>query len=185
MEGGVLFSHLLEIEFLRVSWVLIHFLPNLPKYARKGVISCHHHFTGSKESWFNFPQNKLNWVGASLHESLSILTCDIQSENAVEGFASLACGLNSLRVKYSNLWHPTRECRRGFCIPSMWFNFSKGKILQPTMDLGKVPINIALNWNGPNLNFLRLHVVSTHSGNLPSCFLYKPTHCCEVGGAPC
>ena len=85
--------------FLRVSWVVIHFLLSLAKYARKGVISSHHHLARSKNNWPDLPKSILNWVWVLPHESLS---------NA-------------------NLCHPTQESRGGGCIPNIWFNFTKGK----------------------------------------------------------
>ena len=102
VEGGILFYHLLEIGFLRVSWVVIHYLPSLARYFRKGVFSSHLHLADSKKNWSNLPKSILNWVWALLCESLSILTCVIQLGKAMGGSASLAYGLTSLSVKYCN-----------------------------------------------------------------------------------
>ena len=60
VKRGISFHHLSEIDFLRASWVVIHFLPSLANYTRMGVTSCHHHCAGSKNCWSNLPKKMLN-----------------------------------------------------------------------------------------------------------------------------
>ena len=62
IEGGISFCHMYGIDFSRGLWVIIHFMPSLAKYARKGVTLGHHQHTGSQKSWSNSPKSRVNWV---------------------------------------------------------------------------------------------------------------------------
>ena len=98
VEGGIPLCHLSRIDFLKTTWEVIQILPNLVEYAINDVTPGHHHHAGSKNSWFNFPTNKLNWVWALPRESPSTLTLDIQPKKALWGTICLAL----VSVKYCN-----------------------------------------------------------------------------------
>ena len=83
------FCHLLGIDFLRASWVVIHFLPSLARYARKGFTSCHHHCVRSNKYWSNVPKREVK----------------------------LSSGTASRHPFHHDLWHPTRESHGVFRIP--------------------------------------------------------------------
>lgn len=78
----------------------------------------------------NFSKNGLNLVWALAHESMSTLTHGIQPEKPVlVVFWFLYC--NRIFNLCQKKRRPTRECHRGFRIPSKWFNFTEGKVSWP------------------------------------------------------
>lgn len=118
VEGANLLPYLSRIDFLRVSWMVIHFLPSLAEYARKGVTSRHCRYSGSKKSWSNFPKNIVTWVCALPHDNLSAQTRNIQLKKAVEGATFLTFGFTTLRIKY---WVPTMDLVK---VPSEMLTFN-------------------------------------------------------------
>ena len=106
VEGGIFFCHLLGINFLRGSWVSIHFQPSLAEYAKKGVTLGHHQHAGSKNIWSGFPKKCVDWVWALPYDNLS-----------------------------TYLWHPPWESCGWSLIPCIGFHLSKSKVLPPKQGL--------------------------------------------------
>lgn len=110
-----------------------------------------------KKVWFLGSTVVLGWVSALPWDNRSNLTLDIQLEKDVACTTILALGCTLVRVKYCN----------------------------PTMDLGKVPTNFALDCTEPKLKSLRYLTQTTHPNIVSFVFLYTPTHSYEVGLATC
>lgn len=155
VEGGISFCHLLDIGFLRVS--LIYFLSNLVEYATKGIISSHHHLSGSKKSW------------------------PISSKEYID----LGLTIATWKYVYHDKYHAFHKSCRGLHISSIRFNFAKGKVLWPDNGLRELTHILIIKMDQPQFKVLKSTCTNHLLWQLILLMFVQPSHSCGVGCTSC